>query len=246
MTMHDPAQQGAAEGTGVGAMEILTDIPVDLSLETIAPRVRVVPGSADASTLAALLDRVRPVAKPKAIYALCFIEERAEAAVNVGGVVFESRVLRVNLDGLHRVFPYIVTCGAELDDPRGLANDPLESYWLDEVRLAALGAGIEHLRQRIEERYQPGKLSSMSPGSLADWPISQQPKLFSLFGNVEAKIGVALTDSYLMLPLKSVSGMYFATETDFTSCRLCPRRHCISRQAAYDETLWVERYGGQG
>jgi hypothetical protein len=246
MSMHDTAHAGAAEGTGVGAMEILTNIPVDLSLETIARRVRVELGSADAPALAALLDRMRPIVKPKAIYALCFIEECAGDAVHVGGVAFESRVLRVNLDGLHRVFPYVVTCGTELDDPRGLANDPLESYWLDEIRLAALGAGIEHLRRRIEARYKPGKLSSMSPGSLADWPISQQPKLFSLLGNVEAKIGVKLTDSYLMLPLKSVSGMYFATETDFTSCRLCPRRHCISRQAAYDETLWVERYGGSG
>jgi hypothetical protein len=246
MNEHDPAHEGAAEGTGTGAMEILTDIPVDLSVETLARRVRVEPGSADAPALAALLDRVRPIVRPKAIYALCFIGEHTENAVNVGGVVFNSRVLSVNLDGLHRVFPYVVTCGAELDDPRGLANDPLESYWLDEVRLAALGAGIEQLRRRIEARYEPGKLSNMSPGSLKDWPISEQPKLFSLFGDVEAKIGVTLTDSYLMLPLKSVSGMYFATETDFSSCRLCPRKHCISRQAVYDESLWVERYGGSG
>ncbi len=245
MSTHDALEGARDEPGDAGAMEILADIPVNLSLEAVAPRVRVEPGSADAPALAALLDRVRPIVKPKAIYALCFVEERTEDAVNVGGVVFESRVLSVNLNGLHRVFPYIVTCGRELDDPHGLARDPLESYWLDEVRLAALGSAIEHLRRRIEERFEPGKLSSMSPGSLQDWPISQQTKLFSLFGNVEAKIGVKLTDSYLMLPLKSVSGMYFAAESDFTSCRLCPRRHCINRQAVYDEDLWVEKYGGR-
>ena len=47
--------------------------------------------------------------------------------------------------------------------------------------------------KRVEARYEPGKLSSMSPGSLEDWPISQQRPLFSLFGDVEAKIGVKLT-----------------------------------------------------
>ena len=87
----------------------------------------------------------------------------------------------------------------------------------------------------------------MAPGSLADWPITQQQQLFSLFGDVEAKIGVRLTDSFLMLPMKSVSGVYFPTETSFESCRLCPRKVCPGRRAPYDPKLWEERYAeGEG
>jgi hypothetical protein len=74
----------------------------------------------------------------------------------------------------------------------------------------------------------------MSPGSLEDWPISEQPKLFSLFGDTERSVGVKLTDSLLMIPRKSISGILFPSEEGFVSCRLCPRENCPSRKALYD------------
>ncbi|MBL7126991.1 MAG: hypothetical protein ISS58_07330 [Dehalococcoidales bacterium] len=76
----------------------------------------------------------------------------------------------------------------------------------------------------------------MAPGSgAADvWPITQQKELFSIFGNVEDLIGVRLTDKYLMIPIKSVSGIFFQTKTTFITCQLCPREACIGRRAEYD------------
>ncbi|MBC8461851.1 MAG: hypothetical protein H8D67_28105 [Deltaproteobacteria bacterium] len=41
--------------------------------------------------------------------------------------------------------------------------------------------------------------------------IEQQKELFSIFGNVEDLIGVKLTDSYLMIPNKSVSRLNLFT-----------------------------------
>ena len=86
-------------------------------------------------------------------------------------------------------------------------------------------------------------MSRMAPGSgAADvWPIAQQKELFSIFGNVEDLIGVKLTDRYLMIPIKSVSGILFETETTFVTCQLCPREACIRRRAPYDPQL-VEKY----
>jgi hypothetical protein len=75
----------------------------------------------------------------------------------------------------------------------------------------------------------------MSPGSLEDWPITEQPKLFSLFGDTEKSIGVKLTASLLMIPRKSISGILFPSEEGFVSCRLCPRENCPSRKAEFDE-----------
>jgi hypothetical protein len=82
----------------------------------------------------------------------------------------------------------------------------------------------------------------MSPGSLKDWPITEQKILFSSLGDVESAVGVRLTGSFLMIPRKSVSGIYFPTEIPFLSCQLCPREKCPSRQAAYDRKL-VAKYG---
>ncbi len=83
----------------------------------------------------------------------------------------------------------------------------------------------------------------MEPGSgAADvWPITQQKELFSIFGNVEDLIGVRLTHNYLMIPIKSVSGILFQTETTFETCQLCPREACIGRRAEYAPDL-VRKY----
>jgi len=172
----------------------------------------------------------------------CYVGEKEQRTVEIGGVVFASRVLRVNLEGAHRVFPYIATCGRELEETPGGAGDALREYWLEELKVMALEAAVAYVQDRIESKYRPGKMSAMSPGSLADWPITQQRELFSVFGDVEGKIGVRLTDSFLMVPIKSVSGMLFPTEASFESCGLCPREGCPGRRAPYDAHLWEERY----
>ena len=81
----------------------------------------------------------------------------------------------------------------------------------------------------------------MNPGSLPDWPISQQRPLFDLVGKA-AEIGVHLTDSYLMRPLKSVSGILFATDVTYENCQLCPVERCPNRRAPYDPTLFDRKY----
>jgi hypothetical protein len=85
----------------------------------------------------------------------------------------------------------------------------------------------------------------MAPGSLADWPIEEQAPLFKLLGDVDASIGVKLTDSMLMLPAKSISGVYFPADVSFFSCQLCPRERCESRKAKYDPKL-AQEYGIKG
>ncbi len=223
-------------------MEVLANIPAELKLNDLLRRFRVEPRSADAEELAALAERAQEVANPKAIVDTCYVGSRTNNTVEFGGVELTSRVLAVNLEDAHRVFPYIATCGRELDEIAGVEGDPIKEYWLDEMRIIALGAASAAVREHIERNYRPGKMSSMSPGSLEDWPITQQEQLFSVFGDVQEKIGVRLTDSYLMVPIKSVSGLHFPTEISFESCQLCPREGCPGRRAPYDERLWQERY----
>ena len=57
-------------------------------------------------------------------------------------------------------------------------------------------------------------------------------------GNVTDAIGVELTESCLMLPNKTSSGITFATEVDFRTCQLCHRPECSHRSAAFDQQLW--------
>jgi hypothetical protein len=56
---------------------------------------------------------------------------------------------------------------------------------------------------------------------------------------------VKLTDSFLMIPNKTVSGFLFSTEKDYRSCKICRRKNCPGRSAEFDENLWKEYQKGE-
>ncbi|MFP4057147.1 MAG: vitamin B12 dependent-methionine synthase activation domain-containing protein [Candidatus Brocadiia bacterium] len=224
-------------------MEVLADIPFQLDTDALLASLRIDPGGERAGEIRELADAVRPVLRPKALYDVCYVEERSEDSVVLGGVRFTSRVLRVNLEEAERVFPYVVTCGREVVEAAPATDDGLLRYALDRIMEQALRAARGAFVGHVAERYRPGPTSAMSPGSLADWPMAEQRQLFALFGDVKGRIGVELTDSLLMVPIKSVSGILFPTEVRFESCQLCDREGCPGRRAPYEPRLWKSRYG---
>jgi hypothetical protein len=133
-----------------------------------------------------------------------------------------------------------VTAGRELEAINVEEGDVMRKFCLDAIKECILEEAYLHLETHVKDTYQPGTMAHMNPGSLKDWPISQQPQLFSLFGDVEGLIGVKLTASNLMDPLKSVSGIQFPTEVDFKSCKLCTRHPCVKRRAEYDPDLEMQ------
>ena len=102
----------------------------------------------------------------------------------------------------------------------------------------ALGSVIaEHCADRMEECLQESidKLgwhhtNRFSPG-YCGWHVSQQQLLFPLFQGQTC--GVQLTDSSLMLPIKSVSGIIGlgkeVRKLDYT-CGLCDFKQCYKRK----------------
>ncbi len=180
----------------------------------------------------------------KAVYEVSYVNQRGEDTVEVDGVTFTSRVLRVNLDKVERVFPFIITIGSALEDNASSSGNLLRQFYLETIGDMALRSSGEYLEEHLKRHFGLGQLSKMRPGSLKDWPVTEQRPLFSIFGNVEDLIGVTLTESMLMIPRKSVSGILFPTEVLFFSCQLCPREGCPARKAPYDETL-REKYGLQ-
>jgi len=113
----------------------------------------------------------------------------------------------------------------------------LDKYFLDLIGNAAVVIAREYLKKRLSTLYALESLSYMGPGQLKDWPLEEQRSLFGLLGDVQRAIGVTLSDSLLMIPRKSLSGIYFPTEIPFMACQVCPRERCPSRKARYDEKL---------
>lgn len=226
-------------------LECLTAIPFELDPSVLMAQTRVPISGEDAESFRALIEAIRPIARPKALYRECFIEARTEDQVVLNGVTFTSRVLARNVEKIGRGFAFVATCGIELDQANLLSGDFLQVYWFDEIKAALLETAIQYLQGQINRLLQAEKTLMMSPGSgdVDVWPIEQQKELFRLLGDVEGTIGVKLTDSFLMIPNKSVSGIIFPAEQDFRTCQVCHRVNCLSRRAPFDPVLYQALHG---
>lgn len=223
-------------------IHILDPIPYQADTAAMLKHLRIKAGSAAEREFLRLLDEASKTARPRAVYRAAYITGRGEDWVEIDGQHFTSRVLRVNLENAYRVFPYLVTCGPELQSWANQYDDMLLKYWAEAIKESALRCAMPVLLEDLHARFHPGHTASMNPGSLTDWPIQEQRVLFDLLGPAAGAIGVCLTDSMLMVPTKSVSGIHFPTEADFESCQLCPRADCPGRRAPYDKDLFAERY----
>jgi Vitamin B12 dependent methionine synthase, activation domain len=221
---------------------VLEDIPFQPDLQELKKKFRVKDGGGYGDGLARLVQEATALARPRALYRVAYVDSRSEDSVVIDGISFHSRVLQVNLENTHRVFPFVATCGTELHEWAAAHDDILLRYYADGISEVALRGALAVLQARLVEQFRLGHTATMSPGSLPDWPIQAQRPLFALLGNPEESIGVRLTDSLLMIPTKSVSGIRFPTEQTFASCQLCSREGCPGRQAPYEEGLLQARY----
>ena len=223
-------------------MKTITHIPFNFDYNEFSKQAHLSRYADQSTNLSALLDKAVPLVKPKALYRVCYITDRSGTDIFLQGVKFKSAVLSHNLREVERVFPYIATGGNELDHLPISQDDLLAHYWLGTIKQMALAAALEYVRSLLCGKFGINKLSSMNPGSGERelWPIEEQQPLFSLFGDVETLIGVKLTESCLMIPNKSLSGLFFPTETTFESCRLCSRKNCEHRKVPYKKVTSVK------
>jgi hypothetical protein len=224
-------------------MEILDNIRIRLDMHEIKKTLHMV-GKEDSRKIQVLITEAQPLIRAKAVYRNCYLESKLEDAIVVEGIRFTSRVLRRHMDNAGRVFPFVVTIGSRLEEYARACKDFLKQYYLDTIGNIALITVRKYLEDHLRSKYALGCISYMSPGSLKDWDLKGQRPLFSILGDVKGSIGVYLTETLLMIPAKSLSGIFFPTEIPFYSCQLCPRENCPSRKAKYNEKQAVD-YGIQ-
>lgn len=81
------------------------------------------------------------------------------------------------------------------------------------------------LNLKISNNYSPG---------YCDWALNEQKKLFSILPPDTS--GIRLTDSYLMLPIKSVSGIIALgknVKKRAYKCDICYKKNCIKNNNPY-------------
>lgn len=216
---------------------VVLNIESKIDLLILQEKLHIQENSDYLSEILELVAEAELIARPKVIYKSSLVEEKGDNFVVIDGIKFTSRILRVNLEETSKVFPYIVTCGTELEVWSKQFDDYFVSYCVDTIKEMVLKHARQEFEAFLDQEFGLGHASNMNPGSLPDWPITEQKPLFDLLGNVEELIGVQLTSSYLLLPVKTVSGIRFPKESTFESCQLCPRENCPSRKTLYNEEM---------
>ncbi len=191
-------------------------------------------GDVDSPPVARLLERCCAAVRPRAVAACVEVSHDGEGHVTaVGGESMSSPVLDGQLGKLHRAFAYVATCGPEIADVDYEGDDELRRALLA-FCIGALNAVTTKMTAELTERYHLGKTAVLNPGSLPEWPLAEQDKIFRLLGDVTGDTGAVLGENHFMTPLASSSGLLFETERDYQNCSYCTNLNCVIRRAPYD------------
>lgn len=214
--------------------EIIRDIPFSIDIDSFKNEMMIRTQN-DEKRLLEMLRQVKNIASPRAIYGQFYITEKGGDYIVIDNYELKSKILRKNIGDKKRVFLYIITVGKELEQWAGTITGIVESYWADQIQERVLHSAVNYVYKKIDILLGSKISSEMNPGSLPDWPIEEQRKIFALLGREVEFIGLKLTESFLMLPAKSISGIKFTNNNEFENCQLCQRENCPTRRAPYDE-----------
>lgn len=160
--------------------------------------------------------------------------------LNIGKII--ARQLRKS----ERFIPFAATAGKEFEDWTNRLkekDDVVMLFIADSLGSCLAEKTADYMEIFIQkEMDKKGWLHTnrFSPG-YCEWHVSEQQKLFSLLP-VDEPCGIRLTESSLMIPIKSVSGVIGVGKEvkrlDY-SCGLCSFESCYKKRKNKDQNLYV-------
>ena len=157
--------------------------------------------------------------------------------VEIDGMRFHiGKILKRMLRSSERYALFAVTAGPEpetLSKSLMHSNQFLEGYIVDLIGSGIVDSVASQLHQHIKnhaEDYGKKTTNRYSPG-YCSWDVAEQQKLFSLLP--DGCCGITLTESSLMFPIKSVSGIIgigASVKYEDYTCEICPMKNCLFRK----------------
>jgi hypothetical protein len=180
--------------------------------------------------------------KPQLYYRFIGIDSIREDSVRLkGGITLTSQKLSKSLIHCEEIVCFVGTIGPRLEgEIKRLTkrNRVSQAYILDAMGSVAVENMVDDFQRHMVQALKPtqkGTTLRFSPG-YCDWPLTEQKKLFRLFESHD--LNVTLTDSCLMQPCKSISGLFgvipFQAHTSaapFNPCSDCGRKGCSMRRS---------------
>jgi len=189
----------------------------------------------DDNIILQFIDESSKLIEPKAVYTFVkVLSIDGDEVTFDGGFKLKSKILADRLQKGQLVAPYVITIGSKLEK---LASERakkslIESFVCERIADFSLSKARQYLKSLVEKEFGC-EVSSFGPGIGTGelFSLDQQKVLFQIL-EPQKNIGVTLSPSCLMIPRKSVSGIFFATNQEYVACQNCPRK-CESRKKAY-------------
>ncbi len=150
--------------------------------------------------------------------------------LNFGNIETESKSLKKNLKDCKKAIVFVATIGISID--RVIRKYSMTSPANAVIAQAVGAVMIEEWCDIFCERLKgEGYLRPRFSPGYGDFSLEYQKNIFELL-DCPRKIGVSLTESWLMVPSKSVSAIVGISETD-TKCRICGCESCDKTECEY-------------
>lgn len=192
-------------------VEVMHIRPQDVSIDLDeARRYMGYPRNADTSDTADIIrrahDEVMKALKPAASFLRTQIAISVDE-VDMGCIRFTSSSLARNLSGCDRAFLFAATCGPMVDGlvARRQRFSLAEGAVYDAVASAAAEGVCNEVCRRLKEISCSSLRPRFSPG-YGDLSIEVQPGFLGVL-DAARKVGITLTDNFLMIPTKSVTAI---------------------------------------
>lgn len=194
----------------------------------------------DEGTLGLISDSFRDLeacAEAKSIYRIFECEHTGENELQIGKMNITSRSLGRNLKGCGNVVLLGATLGTGVDlmMKRFSLTDMAKTVVLQACAAAYLEEYLDQLQEKIgEELRQQEKWlrPRFSPG-YGDFDIHHQKDILQMLDTAKT-IGLTMTDSYMLTPVKSVTALIGISDSDekchIKGCESCGKTDCIYRR----------------
>lgn len=183
-------------------------------------------------------EKLRDLLQPRFTYQIKAIQDNYRGRIILNDQTeFRSPKLARTLKESSQLVCFVATIGRGIErEIKKLMhlNQLSEAYILDAMGSVAIEDMVEKFQTRMTAELGKKRLKStlrFSPG-YCDWPITQQQQLFALLNTDD--IGVKLTDSCLMSPRKSISGVFGITSRKadpYNPCGDCRKTGCEARRS---------------
>lgn len=191
-----------------------------------------------------ITNQLRTICKPRYGYMLCKGKVISKEHIQIENTIFKPGAIITNaMKEAQQIAIFTATVGMQFDDwfhQLKEENNIVCDFVANTLGSVIAEAIVELLTKQLAKDAAECNLltsNNYSPG-YCDWELKEQKKLFSIFPSNITRI--SLTDSCLMLPIKSVSGIIAVGENVKKrpyKCDICRMNNCVRNKKKQVESL---------